>query len=359
MAPEQCRGEPVDARGDQFGFCASLYEALYGQRAFAGDSPDAVIDSILAGTIREPPADTKVPGWVRRILLRGLRVDKEERWPSMDALLAALGHDPAGAGGAGSARRRRSWRRRPCCSPRAISAASEARLCEGAERHLAGVWDAARREAVQRAFARSGKPWAAQAAVETTRALDGYAPPGRRRTATPARRRAFAAKRPKRSWGCAWAASTIASASWRALTDLFAIADDETVERSVQAVAALPPVSVCADVKTLVDGRAAAGRSEAARHARRGAHPAGDGARAARRRQVQRGPGRGRARGAGGAAARLPSARRRDAGAHRRAALQVGRLRRAPTAPGATRSTPPRRRGSTSSRAAWPWSWPT
>ena len=251
MAPEQCRGEPVDARGDQFGFCASLYEALYGQRAFAGHSPDEVIDNILAGTVREPPADTKVPGWVRKILLRGLRVDKEQRWPSMEALDAALADDPA-------LRRRRLLAATAGIVVMATAvlavrhfSGERARMCEGAEQHLAGIWDPARREAVQRAFAKSGKPWAAQAAVETARALDGYASAW-----SAAHTDACAATRLRGDETEAAMALRMGclddrKKELRALTDLFVSADDETVERSVQAVAALPPVSVCADVKTL------------------------------------------------------------------------------------------------------------
>ena len=251
MAPEQCRGEPVDARGDQFGFCASMYEALYGQRAFAGGSPDEVIESVLGGEVREPPADTRVPGWVRRVLSRGLRVDKDERWPSMDALLEALSNDPAV--------RRRRWLAGGAAvlaagclvlSARHFSA-QKVRLCQGAERHLAGVWDEGRREAVQRAFARSGKVWAAQAAVETTRALDDYATAWAAAHTDACDSTRIRGEQTEAMMQLRMGCLDDRRKELAALTDLLVDADDETVERSVQAVEALPPVSVCADIKTL------------------------------------------------------------------------------------------------------------
>ena len=36
MAPEQFQARATDARTDQFSFCVALYEALYGERPFAG-----------------------------------------------------------------------------------------------------------------------------------------------------------------------------------------------------------------------------------------------------------------------------------------------------------------------------------
>ncbi|MBX7077531.1 MAG: serine/threonine protein kinase, partial [Nannocystaceae bacterium] len=76
MAPEQRRGDPVDARADQFAFCRALHEALVG----ATDGPG--------------------PRWLHRVLQRGLADDASARWPSMPALARALRRDPG-----------RTWRR--------------------------------------------------------------------------------------------------------------------------------------------------------------------------------------------------------------------------------------------------------
>src|SRR5207237_8474395 len=74
MAPEQFAGDLADERTDQFNFCVALYEALYGQRPFAGKTLNDLTNNVMAGRIREAPADSRVPGWLRRVLLRGLRV---------------------------------------------------------------------------------------------------------------------------------------------------------------------------------------------------------------------------------------------------------------------------------------------
>jgi serine/threonine protein kinase/tetratricopeptide (TPR) repeat protein len=90
MAPEQHNSEAVDARTDQFSFCVSLHESLYGMRPFAGATPDALRDAIRAGRVADPPRRSAVPQRVRRVLLRGLRADPDQRYPRMHALLGAL-----------------------------------------------------------------------------------------------------------------------------------------------------------------------------------------------------------------------------------------------------------------------------
>ena len=76
MPPEQRRGEPADARSDEYSFCASLREALHG-------------------------ANATVPRWIDRALQRGLAERPTDRFATMGELLAALGEDPS--------RRRKRW----------------------------------------------------------------------------------------------------------------------------------------------------------------------------------------------------------------------------------------------------------
>ena len=80
-----------------------LRRALRGalrSRPFAGTTPATLMASVVSGEIADPPADTRVPTWIRRILLRGLATNPAQRFPSMDELLAALA---AGSGGAAPA----------------------------------------------------------------------------------------------------------------------------------------------------------------------------------------------------------------------------------------------------------------
>jgi WD40 repeat protein/tRNA A-37 threonylcarbamoyl transferase component Bud32 len=94
MSPEQFEGGNVDARSDQFSFCVALWEALYGERPFAGRTQAALLEAMRAGSLRAVPATSGVPTWLRERIRRGLAHDPEARWPSMMALLDALLDDP-------------------------------------------------------------------------------------------------------------------------------------------------------------------------------------------------------------------------------------------------------------------------
>ncbi|MFB1479893.1 tetratricopeptide repeat protein [Corallococcus sp. RDP092CA] len=176
MSPEQWRGHPADARSDQFSLCVALYEALFGQRPFAGETARERGLAVREGRVLPPPRNTRVPAGVRRAVLRGLAPEPTRRHPSLDALLARLEPAP----------RASRWRLAAAALALGvmISAAvgfavmrggARQRVCAGFEARLAGTWDAARRARLEQRF-RSGALSAPERAFQSTvRALDAYA----------------------------------------------------------------------------------------------------------------------------------------------------------------------------------------
>ena len=193
MAPEQLVGAPVDARSDQFAFCITAYEALFGDRPFAGATIGEVEAEISAGRIRPPTSRRAVrttmerlqsgfvgpssaaPRGVFAVLARGLARKPEDRWKSMDDLLDALERAATtsrrkGAilGGAVAALALASF---------VVARPSRAPVCTGAAQSLSGVWDApARARGSRRAFRAVGERANSEAMiVRVTKALDEYA----------------------------------------------------------------------------------------------------------------------------------------------------------------------------------------
>ena len=90
MSSEQMWGDPTTAKSDQFSYCVALYEALYGERPFAGKTLVQLATAVKQGDFRDPPAGVDVPAWLAKIVRRGLAREPDDRFPSMEALLAAL-----------------------------------------------------------------------------------------------------------------------------------------------------------------------------------------------------------------------------------------------------------------------------
>ena len=308
MSPEQLTGKLADARSDQFSFCVALYEALYRIRPFAGTTLDELRASIFKGDLRSsrgrgllsflrsgdllsrrsgsnlsrsaaavPPAqDLAVsaslsaglpsgdsiagesgitrgaPAWIRRALLRGLRVDPDARHPDMNALLTELGRDPS-----------RKWRRAGLTLAAAgllalgVGASvhvleSREQLCRGAAARLAGVWDPARRDAAQRAVLATGVPFAATTWARVATTLDAQA------TAWVEHRNAACAAshlRGEQPLALLERRNACLDARLReldALAQVLTEARPDTVERAVQAAANLRPLAPCDDEAALL-----------------------------------------------------------------------------------------------------------
>jgi serine/threonine protein kinase/Tol biopolymer transport system component len=99
MAPEQVRGQTVDARADIFALGAILYELLSGQRAFSGPSAVETLNAILK---EDPPelmrANASLPPALDRIVRRCLEKSPDERFQSVRDLAFALEAISGGGG---------------------------------------------------------------------------------------------------------------------------------------------------------------------------------------------------------------------------------------------------------------------
>ena len=255
MAPEQFLGSAIDARTDQFAFCVALYEALYGERPFAGESVIAIAESVTSGRISAPPKDARVPAWIRRILLRGLSVEPARRLSSMEALAAALAHDPA--------KRRRNWALAGGTLAVMLSllglsqrGARPATMCTGAGDRLAGIWEpgagpSQRKTAIRNAFAGTGKSYAAQAYASASRLFDQYVERWTGMYTDACQATHVRGEQSAEVLDLRMACLNERLGNARALSDVFATADGKVVENAVSAAAALPSLDRCADVPGL------------------------------------------------------------------------------------------------------------
>jgi tetratricopeptide (TPR) repeat protein/predicted Ser/Thr protein kinase len=253
MAAEQLSGAGADARSDQFAFCVSLYEALYGERPFKGQTLGALMVSVLEGTVAEPPRGHRVPSWIRSILLRGLAVEPADRWPSIESLLHALGTDP-------SARRTRiaAWTLGAAAFVGLSYAAASkpvpvqaTAMCVEAGDAVESIWNDDARASIDAAFRTTEQGYAADAASRVSAGIDRYADAwatGRRDAceATHIRGEQSGLMLDRRM-----ACYDRALASMRAAVDVLRTADASIVSKASMLIDKLPRLEACDDAAAL------------------------------------------------------------------------------------------------------------
>jgi tetratricopeptide (TPR) repeat protein len=253
MAPEQFRHEPPDARADQFSFCVAFHEALHGQRPALSHlkATVAAADGETSGAARPSGA----PAWLRAVIARGLSHDRDRRFRSMDALLAAIAR--------GRTRIRRAVWTLAAVVTMALLTAGAWRLgaarrvsCAVPPDRLAGAWTPGvdkdpRHQAIHRAFRATGRPNAETSWQRVSKVLDAYigqwsAMYTETCEATHVRGEQSAEVLDLRMSCLGENLDQV-----RALTDVLMSADEAAVSRAVAGAQSLTSVARCADVRLL------------------------------------------------------------------------------------------------------------
>jgi tetratricopeptide (TPR) repeat protein len=263
MAPEQIDGGVVDERSDQYAWCIALWEALFGEQPFIAGNL-ALRSAAMKTDVPRPPAGTKVPRAIVKILLRGLAPEPARRWPSMTALAAAL--------------ERATSSRRIAMATLAAGAlavvvvvfavgehAGATKHCSRAGSPADELWRAGDERALAARFAATGAPFAQAAAAELGRAVAGWQARWRRQAVASCEATRVQGSQSEATLDLRTACLMRAHDALRTqLAGLAAGTDRKRVEEAAQL--ALPDLDACSDVAALA-GVTAPPRDPVARRA--------------------------------------------------------------------------------------------
>ena len=249
MAPEQARGDDLDARADQYSFCVSLWEGLHGERPQQAETRTSGV--LASGGVPDVPSDRRgTPAWLLAAVARGFAVKPETRWPSLTSLLTHI-------------ERRRGRRRRIALVVAALTVAAAASAavfyapaarvgaCPDPATRLEAVWNPAVKARLEAAAAATKLPYTTTVLARVVPSLDRHAASWRSSHIETCQ-----VHRGKRDSGTAldlqMRCLDRALVEFGGTAELLAsITNGKEFDRAVDAARAIAPLSACADVKTL------------------------------------------------------------------------------------------------------------
>jgi serine/threonine protein kinase/tetratricopeptide (TPR) repeat protein len=251
MAPEQFSGRVGDARTDQFSFSVALYEGLYGGRPFAGNDVVTVMNNVVAGRLTDAPENSHVPGWIRKVLLRGMATKLDDRFATMADLLAALSRDPSS--------RQRNWITAFAGIGLVAAVAvggqhlanNQRAVCDAGPTRAATAWGPQQRGAVESAFQTSGHKRAHQVFAQMASLLDSYVARWTSMYTEACEATRVRGEQSAEVLDLRMECLNERLSGVRALTVVFQSADQGVVDNAVGAAGALPSPDRCEDVAML------------------------------------------------------------------------------------------------------------
>jgi tetratricopeptide (TPR) repeat protein len=254
MAPEQFLADGVDVASDQFGFCVTAWEAVFGVRPFAFHTVASALETIRDGQVTRP-AEVQCPRELEMALRKGLAFSAMRRHADMDALLRVLRTVETELHGKASTRKkRRIWLTSLLLAGVASWIAfglgrTDSQLCTGAEKRLVGVWDEAVEAKLEQAFLRTGASFAPEAWARFDREIDAYTEAwavGHRDACEAAQVRK---EQSTELMDLRMACLEARRQELAALTAVYASADVDMIARADEALEGLDPVSACSDAE--------------------------------------------------------------------------------------------------------------
>lgn len=91
MSPEQCLGQPLDARTDVYSLAVILYELMAGRPPFKAETPMAIAVQHIHAPLPLPSQfNAAIPTAVEKVIVKALAKDREQRYASAGELAAAM-----------------------------------------------------------------------------------------------------------------------------------------------------------------------------------------------------------------------------------------------------------------------------